>query len=87
MRVYYKERENKTLRYVEVMSLYPYIYKYFKYPVGHSVIHLGGVCKYKVACILMDGLIKCSIVPPARLHHPVHPYRCYNKLMICLCRT
>jgi len=35
----------------------------------------------------MEGLIKCSIVPPDKLYHPVLPYRCSNKLMFCLCRT
>jgi len=35
----------------------------------------------------MDGLIKCNIVPPQNLYHPVLPYRCNKKLMFCLCRT
>jgi len=75
MRLYYKERENETIQYVDVMSLYHYTCKYFKFPVGHSVIHVGGVCKNKEACLGMEGLIKCSIVLPARLHHLVLPFR------------
>ena len=35
----------------------------------------------------MDGLIKCSIVPPERLCHPVVPFRCNKKLLFCLCRS
>jgi hypothetical protein len=31
------------------MSLYPYICKYFKFPVGHPVIHVGDACKDKEA--------------------------------------
>jgi len=28
MRLYYKAREGETIQYADVMSLYPYIYKY-----------------------------------------------------------
>jgi len=35
----------------------------------------------------MDGLLKCTIVPPPKLYHPALPYRCNNNLMIYLCRT
>ena len=35
----------------------------------------------------MEGLIRCSIVPPDNLYHPVRPYRCNSELMLCLCRT
>jgi hypothetical protein len=34
----------------------------------------------------MEGLIKCSIVPPKK-YHPVLPYRSNNKLLFCLCRS
>ena len=64
MRLCYKAQVNETIQHVDVMSLYPYIRKYFKFLVGHPVIHVGDVCKDKEACLRMDGLIKCSIVPP-----------------------
>jgi len=86
MRLHYKVQENETIKYVDVMSLYPYICKYFKFPVGHPVIHMGDVCKDKEASLRMDGLIKCSIVPPEKLYHPVLPFRCNKKFMFCLCR-
>jgi len=82
-----KARENETIQNVDVMSLYPYIYKYFKFPVGHPVIHVGDACREIEACLSMEGLIRCSIVPPDKLNHPVILYRCNNKLMFCLCRT
>jgi len=87
MCLHYKAKKNETIKYVDVMSLYPYICKYFKFPVGHSVIHVGDVCKVKEACLRMEGLMKCAIVPPERFYHPFLPYRCNNKLMFCLCRT
>jgi len=79
MRLYYKAWENETLQYVDVMRLYPYICKYFKFPVGHPVIHVGDACRDKEPCPCMADVIKCSIVPPER-YHPVLPFRCNNEL-------
>jgi len=41
----------------------------------------------KEAFVKMAGLIKCKIVPPMHLYHPVLPYRYDKKLLFCLCRT
>jgi len=40
MRLQYKVRENETIQYVDVMSHYPYISNYFKFPIGHPTIHV-----------------------------------------------
>jgi len=50
------------------------------HPCGRSVQRQGSLNR-------MDGLIKCSIVPPERLYLPVLPFRANQKLMFCLCRT
>ena len=86
-RLHYKIREGKTIQHVDVMSLYPFVCKYFKYPIGHPVIHVGDACQDTKAMLQKDGLIKCSILQPKRLYHPVLPYRCKIRLMFCLCRT
>ena len=78
---YYRASANETILYVDVISFYPYICKYFKFPIGHPIIHVVDVCKDKDACLQMLGLIKCSIVPPKKLYHPVLPYRSNNKLL------
>ena len=57
MRLHYKVQENETIQYVDIMSLYPYICKYFKFPVGHPRIHVGDACKDMVASLRMEGLI------------------------------
>jgi hypothetical protein len=31
--------------------------------------------------------MKCTVVPPMNLYHPVLPFRCNKKLLFCLCRT
>jgi len=87
MRLHYKATENETIQYVDVICLYPYICKYFKFSIGHPIIHVGDASKNKEACLQMEGLIKCSIVPPMNLCHPVLPYRSNNKLFFCLCRS
>ena len=43
MRLHYKIREGEeTVQYCDIMSLYPYICKCFKFPIGHPIIHVGG---------------------------------------------
>jgi len=84
----YKIREGEeSVQYCDVMSLYPYICKYFKFPIGHPVIHVGDACADKESCLKMDGLIKCTIVPPKDLYHPVLPFWHNKKLLFCLCRS
>jgi hypothetical protein len=68
------------------MSLYPYICKYYKFPLGHPVIHVGDACQDIEAMLRKEGFVKCTILPPRRLYHPVLPFRCNNKLLFCLCR-
>jgi len=87
MHLHYKSREKETIKYVDDMRCYPYIYKYFNLPVSHPIIHVGDECKNINKCLGMDGPINSSIVPPEKLYHPVLPFRCNKKLMICLCRT
>jgi hypothetical protein len=88
MRLHCKIHEEKeTIQYVDVMSLYPYICKYGNFPVGHPVIHTADACQDTEAMLQKEGLIKCTVLPPTRLYHPVLPYRCNNKLLFCLCRT
>ena len=85
--VFNKARQNDTIIYVNVMSLYPYICEYFNFLFGHRIIHVGDACKNKEACLQMEGLIKCSIIPPMNLYQPVLPYRSKNNLLFCLCRS
>ena len=87
MRLHYKVQENETLQYIYVIGLYPSICKYIKFPIGHPLIDVGEVCKDKEACLRTDGLIKCSILQPERLYHPVLPFICDKKLLFCLCSS
>jgi hypothetical protein len=87
MRLHYKAEESKTIQYVDVMNLYPYICKYFKFPISHPAFHVGDDCLDIEAMIQKDGLMKCTILPPKHLFHPILPFRCNNRLLFCLCRS
>jgi hypothetical protein len=68
MRLHYAIDERKeTIEYCDVISLYPSICKYFKFPVGHPTVHVGDTCENGDACLKMEGLIKCMVVPPKDL--------------------
>jgi len=36
-------------------------------------------------CLDRDVIIKCKVLPPRKLYHPVLPYKCKCKLMFPLC--
>jgi len=67
-------------------DLYPYICKYFKFPIGHSVIQLGDPCNYKEACFRTDGELKCSFVPPVGLYQSVPSFDT-RRSSCCLSRS
>ncbi|KAK4883382.1 hypothetical protein RN001_006701 [Aquatica leii] len=88
VKLYYKcEEVNEKICYFDVCSLYPYVNKYCKYPIGHPIIHIGHETCSKLPIDTVEGLIKCLVLPPQNLYHPVLPYRLHNKLMFILCRT
>ena len=41
MCIHHKTREDETIQYVDVMSLYPYICNYLKFPIGHPVVQVS----------------------------------------------
>lgn len=68
---------------MDFTSLYPWCNKMTRTVVGHPRIiteNFEDVSTY-------FGLIKCTVLPPRGLFHPVLPYRTQGKLMFPLCRT
>ena len=58
------------------MSLYPYICKYGKFPVGHPVIHAGDACRDTEAMLQIEGQFYISlkiIVPYLLITYPRFP--------------
>ena len=83
----YKFKENECGRYVDFCSLYPTVQYHQKYPISHPT-KIHNPEKY---CKSWYGLIKCKVVPPRKLYHPVLPQRIkvdsYEKLVFALCKT
>ena len=70
-------------RYVDFTSLYPWCNKNTRNVVGHPKIiteNFADISTY-------FGLIKCTVLPPKGLLHPVLPYRTEENLMFPLCKT
>ena len=84
-RLFYEVPEGgrEEIRYRDVCSLYPWVCKYGKFPVGHPVVITENFGELD----LYEGLVKCKVLPPDDLYHPVLPYRCNGKLLFPLCRT
>ena len=81
LKLHYKVKEGESIQYVDVMSLYPFVCKYFKFPLGHPIIHVGDACRDTESMLQKEGLMKCCILPPRTLYHPVLPFRCNGRLL------
>ena len=71
------------LKIIFIFSLYPYVNKYARYPIGHPKIitsDFEDISAY-------FGIAKIKILAPRGLYHPVLPYRSNDKLKFPLCRT
>ena len=83
----YNFKDNECGRYVDFCSLSPTVQYYQKYPIGHP-IKIFNPEKYDKSWY---GLIKCKVVPPKGLYHPVLPQRIkvdsYEKLVFTLCKA
>ena len=83
----YNFKDNECGRYDDFCSLYQTVQYYLKYPIRHPTKILNHE-KYDKSWY---GLIKCKVVPPGKLYHPVFPQRIkadnYEKLIFTLCKA
>ena len=82
----YNFKENECGHYVDFCSLYPTVQYYRKYPIGHPT-KIFNPKKYDKSWY---GLIKCKVLAPRQLYHPILPQRIkvdsYEKLVFTLCK-
>ena len=64
----YEAEIDEKIRYYDFCSLYPYTNKYAEYPIGHPTIILEN---FDNDITHYYGLVKCNILPPQNLYHPV----------------
>ena len=81
--LYHKCKSSEKIKYVDFTSLYPWVNKYARYPVGHPEVITAGFASLDS----YFGIAKVSILPPRNLYHPVLPYRSNGKLNFPLCAT
>lgn len=82
--LYYKCDNGEKIHYSDVTSLYPYVNKYFEYPIGVPVVLIGDDLIGRDV-FNINGLIKSHITPPKNLYHPVLPIKMNGYLMFVLC--
>lgn len=80
------------MKYFDIRSLYPFVCKTGEYPIGHPTIYIGKECQKLTGSKNDDitnvhGIVKCNVLPPRDLYHPVLPVRMHGKLLFPLCRT
>jgi G:T-mismatch repair DNA endonuclease (very short patch repair protein) len=89
----YEVTGTEKIRYVDVCSLYPYVLKTGAFPIGHPDIYIGQECSELIGdgpiynFDSIEGLVRCRVLPPRDLYHPVLPYRVKGKLLFALCRS
>jgi hypothetical protein len=72
----------ETIHYSDICSLYPFVQKFRRYPTKHPTIireNFEDISNY-------FGLIKCQVLAPPNLYHPVLPIRVKGKLFFPLCK-
>ena len=81
-RLYYRVKDTEKIRYYDFCSLYPSVNKYCRYPIKHPTVikHPQGTNVNP-----FFGLIKCKVLAPGTLFHPVLPVKVKGKLMFPLC--
>ncbi len=65
--------------------MYPSRQKYCRYPIGVPECITGNFIPIRGTKLPYFGLIKCKVLPPRGLFHPVLPLRIDKKLLFPLC--
>ena len=82
LKFYHSVEEDEEIKYLDVCSLYPYVLKNRKFPIGHPEI-IRENFDYSLKSYF--GFVKCKIEPPRGLYLPVLPYMTKDKLLFPLC--
>ena len=61
-KTFYRVEQGEKINYVVLISLYPYICKYGKIPVGYPKVYVGASCPPD--CLDREGIMKCKVLPP-----------------------
>lgn len=84
IKLFHEVKGGEQIKYVDFCSLYPYTNKYCSYPIGHPKVLASNLSHHMTKYY---GLVRCTILPPQDLFHPVLLIKMHNKLCFPLCRT
>ena len=83
-KLYHHVTPGQKIHYIDYTSLYPWVNKTCVYPKGHpQFISQPGHTNIHG----YFGFVKCRVLPPPQLYHPVLPYHQPGKLTFPLCAT
>ncbi|XP_072030691.1 uncharacterized protein [Amphiura filiformis] len=81
-RLFHQVRDGEVIRYLDFTSLYRGLTS--TAPTSSVILELSRTTSRRFEYF---GLIRCTVLPPRYLFHPVLPARCHGKLMFALCGT
>ena len=84
--------QGEEIKYTDICSIYPYICKRGRYPIGHPRIYIGKECaalmgSQKNDLALVEGMVNCKVLPPRNLLLPVFPVKMHERQIFGLCCT
>jgi hypothetical protein len=77
-KLYHSCSPDEKIKYYDVTSLYPFVQKTGRYPLGAPTVITD---IFDTNLDEYFGLIQCRIIPPRRLRFPVLPARINGKLL------
>ena len=83
-KLHHECQQDEKIRYSDFTNLYPHVNRCKVLPIGHPRISTEN---FNEDISNYFGLIKCTVLPPRSLFHPVLPYRTQGELMFALCKT
>ena len=86
-KLWHKVAPGEKIQYIDICSLYLWVCKYGKFPVGHPKVITENFVPISTENRPYEGTICCKILPPRGLLHPVLLYQMNNKLTFPLCKS
>ena len=84
VKLYHQCKADEKIEYADIVSEYPTVLKFKEFPAKHPEILVE---PGTTDITQWFGLIKCKVLPPRKLYHPVLPVHAEGKLLFPLCRS
>ena len=81
IKLYYECKCDEKIHSFDIVSLYPFIQKYKKFPIKHPKI----ITENFPSLDKIFGLVYCRVLPPRKLYIPTLPVKINDKLLFTLC--